>query len=211
MIVKTKEAKDIKTKVSFSVFSLIWLAILLYLDTSLVLPMLLAVMLHECGHICGAVFLKRKIKKVKFLLTGASMELVSPFLSYKEEFILAMAGPAFGLIGFALCYPLYDIFYNMVFFSKLMYYFSLISLCLSVFNLIPIRSFDGGRMLYCVSAKIFGIKSAERLINITTFLCIFSLWCLSAYLMLKTLSGVTLFIFSAILFIRFFIKGSVKE
>lgn len=134
------------------------------------------------------------------------MELVSPFLSYKEEFILAMAGPSFGIVGFALCYPLYGIFS-----SKFIYYFSLISLCLSFFNLIPIKTFDGGRMLYCASAKLFGIKCAERLIRITTFLCIFSLWCLSAYLMFKTLSGVTLFIFSAILFIRFFVKGSVKE
>ncbi len=183
-------------KLSVSVFSLIWIGVLIYTKAPFLLSMVSALALHELGHLIFACVLRLKIKKIRLVLTGAQMELEAPFISYKQEFYLAFGGPFFSLLGFLLFFPLP---------------FSIISLSFGTFNLIPVKTLDGGRMLYCFTARFFGMERADRVLFLTTFLSLFSLWCLSVYLMMRYLSGLSLFVFSCLLFIRFFLREKTRE
>ena len=89
--------------------------------------------------------------------------------------------------------------------------FSIISLLLSLFNMIPIDTLDGGRMLRCAVSHIFSLDTADTVMKISTLFALITLWSFSVYLMLKTVSGLTLFVFSAILFKNLFISGDKKR
>lgn len=196
-----------KKKISVSIFSCVWILVLFLLDVPYILPMIFAVALHECGHLFCARLLNIRVLRLEFSMLGAQMNIDNTYLSYKHEFLLAMAGPLAGWLGFALCFPLSNRFCALPFFSEFLLPFSVISLCLCLFNLIPIDTLDGGRMLRCVLSSLFSPECADLVLKITSFLTLLSLWLLSVYMMLKIVSGLTLFIFSAMLFVRFFIFG----
>ena len=197
-----------KKRISVSIFSCVWILVLFLLDVPYILPMILAVALHECGHLFCARLLKIRVLRLEFSMLGARINIDDTFLSYKNEFLLAMSGPLAGAIGFALCFPISSRFCALHFFSEFLLPFSVISLCLALFNLIPIDTLDGGRMLRCAISQIFSSERADLVMKICTFLTLILLWSLSVYMMIKVVSGLTLFIFSAILFINFFIKDN---
>lgn len=60
----------------------------------------------------------------------------TPELNYRQEFLSALAGPVVSLL-LGLTLPLWPMFGGY-------------SLCLGLFNLLPLGSLDGGRMLRCL-------------------------------------------------------------
>lgn len=200
-----------KKRISVSPISCIWFMVLLLLDTPYLLPMAFAVCLHEAGHLLCACVMRIRISRMEISMLGARMMVDGAALSYKKEFLLALGGPLAGALGFALCFPVALKYCELPFFSEGLLPFSVISLALSVFNLIPIDTLDGGRMLRCAISHIFSFEIAERVMKICTFFALVSLWSFSVYLMLRTVSGLTLFVFSAILFINHFISGNKKR
>ena len=111
---------------------LLWLSILIYLRPRLALAFLLSAGLHELGHwlcLCG---LGAPPKALYLSAIGAKMD--TPPLSYGNTILAAAAGPLASLLG-ALLWPLFP---TLGFFS----------LCLGLFNLLPLGGLDGGRILY---------------------------------------------------------------
>ena len=164
-----------KTKISISLFSCLWLVALMLLDVPYFLPLLFAALLHECGHLLCAAALKIPIRSVKLSILGARISVDLSRLSYGRELLLALCGPLAGIIF------------------------------LSAFNLIPVESLDGGRMLRCAVSALFSPEAADSVMRISTFISLVLLWSLSVYMMLKALSGLTLFFFSSLLFAKFFV------
>ena len=199
-----------KKRISVSPISCIWFLVLLLLDTPYLLPMICAVCLHEAGHVLCACALRIRILQIEISMLGARMKVERGNLSYKKEFLLALGGPLAGAIGFLFSFPIALRYSALPFFCKGLLPFSVISLALSVFNLIPIDTLDGGRMLRCAISHIFSCEAADTVMKICTFFALISLWSFSVYLMLRTVSGLTLFVFSAILFINHFISGNKK-
>ncbi len=178
--------------------ALIYLLWLLVIDKSGIAAMsLLAAALHEVGHLLAAHFLKIPIRAMRFDLLGARIDVKGRILSYGEEWLLCMSGPLssllFSLIG--------SFFWSH---TKLAIAFSCASLLLGLLNLLPIQTFDGGRMLECALLSFATPQKVSAILRGCTFLFLWLLWAFSAYLMIKIADGISLFFFTLTLLARFF-------
>ena len=162
---------------------------------------LLAVIIHELGHIVSAKYLKINLSECKVDIFGASLSPESNNFSYKDEIFLCMCGPMFNFISSAFVLPFW-------FYSKYdtLLYFILASLALALLNLLPIKGFDGGRIFHALLCIISDQDKANTIISVISFLCILFLWILSVYMLLIARSNLSLFIFSISLFIKIFVK-----
>ena len=171
---------------------------LILTDRSLLcLSAFLAAAFHEVGHLCAARMLGIPIRTLRLDLLGARMDTVGRMLSYGEEWLLCWAGPMFSFLlsgGLAL-------FWGVSSFARLL---SCASLLLGLLNLLPISSFDGGRMLSAAISAWLGERAAEYVLKLTSFLFLFLLWAVSVYFLLRAGDGLSLFCFSMSLFSHFF-------
>lgn len=168
----------------------------------------LAAGIHEIGHIAAASLLGIKIKELRLDLVGASL-VTSGIHSYRDERLLCAAGPFFNLLGILISYPLQRLFIIKSVFpqaSEYLGFFCGACLCLMLINLLPVRGFDGGRMLASLLSEFVGINFADNVINFLTLICIGTLWATSIYMIIKYQSALSLFTFSAMLFARLFLK-----
>lgn len=184
--------------------ALIYLLWMLLFDRSGIAVMsLLAATLHEVGHLVAARFMHIPISAMRFDLLGARIDVKGRILSYGEEWLLCMAGPlsslVFSLIG--------SFFWSH---TKLAIAFSCASLLLGFLNLLPIQTFDGGRMLECALLSFTTPQKTGSILRGCTFLFLWLLWAFSAYLMIKIADGITLFFFTLTLLARFF-EGRVPQ
>ncbi len=149
----------IKFGVTVGFFGIICL--MLYIDKSgLMLPTLLATIIHEFGHLLALLLLKHKPQKV-ILKVGAVLIVGNFNLTPLGELVLNLAGPFINLILFLIfwytCHP-----YNIPFITN----FALINLVLGVFNLLPVTGLDGGSILYLLLSK----KLNHNTLNLTCLL-----------------------------------------
>ncbi len=156
-----------------------------------------AALLHECGHLVAARLLRIPISGLQMSFLGARLEVSGRMLSYGEEWLLCAAGPFASLFAAAIAAPLWQ-------YTDVARAFSCASLVLGLLNLLPIQSFDGGRMLSCVLARVGGARVAERGGALCSFFFLFLLWAVAVYFLLRVGDGLALFCFSLSLFLRFF-------
>ena len=185
--------------------ALIYLLFMLFCDKSGLAAMsLLAAALHEMGHLVAARFMKIPISAMRFDLLGARIDVKGRILSYGQEWLLCMSGPlaslVFSLIG--------SLFWSH---SKLAIAFSCASLLLGLLNLLPIQTFDGGRMTYCLSAVLFGERRAEQILDVFSGFSAFVLWTVALYLMLRISSGLGIYVFSVCLFLSTLKKSDLYK
>ena len=178
--------------------AIIYLLFMLIYDRSGLAAMsLLAAALHELGHLIAARAMKIPIGAMRFDLLGARIDVKGRILSYGEEWLLCMAGPlssfVFSLIG--------SFFWSN---SLIAVTFSCASLILGLLNLLPIQTFDGGRMLECALLSFTTPQKTSSFLRGCTFLFLWLLWAFSAYLMIKIADGISLFFFTVTLLARFF-------
>ena len=188
------------TKIKISPISIIWLLALIYYKTELFLQMMIAVIIHELGHLISARVLKIPIKSFTLMPLGARMESARE-ISYTEEMIFSFSGPALGFLAGAISLALSKAFGN----EPSLFSLALISFALSIFNLIPIGSLDGGRVLKCALFLLFKPSKASLLIRLVSFVCLFCIWLFSAYTLLKISSGLSMLVFCSVFFIKCFI------
>ncbi|MBQ5662524.1 MAG: site-2 protease family protein, partial [Clostridia bacterium] len=122
----------------------------------------LAALLHEAGHLTAAAFLHVPIASLRPDALGARLEVKGRMLSYGEEWILCAFGPLFSLLGAAAGALLWAS-------SVRARIFSCASLLLGLLNLLPIFSFDGGRMLACALSFVARPQVAERILRAVSF------------------------------------------
>lgn len=185
--------------------AVIYLLWMLFSDRSGLAAMsLLAAAFHELGHLSMARFLHIPISAMRFDLLGARIDVKGRILSYGEEWLLCMAGPlsslVFSLIG--------SLFWSH---TKLAIAFSCASLLLGLLNLLPIQTFDGGRMLECALLSFTTPQKTGSILRGCTFLFLWLLWAFSAYLMIKIADGISLFFFTLTLLSRFFDERTKKK
>lgn len=156
----------------------------------------LAALLHEAGHLLAARLLGIPLGRFRLGLRGARLEVKGRMLSYGEEWLLAAAGPLFSLLGAAGG----ALFWS----SSAARIFSCASLLLGLLNLLPIRSFDGGRMLAAMLSACLSPRAVCAILRGASFLCLSLLWMTAVYLLLRTGDGISLFCFSMSLFSAFF-------
>lgn len=132
-------------------------AALIYLDgQGVFFQGALACILHELGHWAAITLLGGRVRSLHLTVVGAEMKLdpCRP-LSYGREVAAALAGPAVNL--FLLWFSL----------RTGRYLFAGLNLCYGLLNLLPIRSLDGGRALFCALAARWPLL-AERAVRATS-------------------------------------------
>ncbi|MBR2371222.1 MAG: hypothetical protein IKA82_04300 [Clostridia bacterium] len=156
---------------------------------------LTAVIIHELGHIAAARILRIKITGIRLSLTGAKIETGGVF-SYKKEILLCLAGPLFNVLAYITAMPLRSV--EII--SSGVRDFCGISLVLAIFNLLPIRGFDGGRILYSTVALLSNVNAADTAITLTGSTIIAALWITSIYMIIRYESALSLFAFAILMF-----------
>ncbi|MBE6629086.1 MAG: site-2 protease family protein [Ruminococcaceae bacterium] len=181
----------------FSLLGAVAVAVLLFDPSGFCLMTLLAALLHECGHLLAAKWLGIPWRGFSMDFTGARMEVSGRMISFFEEWLLCAAGPFAGLLFAAL---------GAIFWRETQWavWFSCASLLLSLLNLLPIRGFDGGRMLECTLLSLLRESIVVRIMRLISFFFLFLLWASAIYFLLRAGDGISLLFFSMTLFSRFF-------
>ena len=176
-----------KIRVSFS--GALMLAALILTHSYFSLAAIAVAFLHEMGHICAARMCGIALKELKLDIFGAAITPASSFYSYRQETVLAAAGPIVNIVlGFALL-PFYKC-------GEWVQMLTVASFFLGTLNLLPIEGFDGGRVLYCILAVRLSQGAVDRICGAISFLTIFLIWSLSVYLILTLGASLSLFVFS---------------
>ena len=171
------------------------------------LAALTAALLHELGHVFAARRCGVPLRSFSIELLGARLDLASGVITYRDELLIAAAGPAVNLASALALYPLISRFGGGpgLFISAL----TAASVGLAFLNLLPVSGFDGGRILYCLLSLFLSPAVVFRVGQVLSFFCVFSLWSASVYLLLKTAGGLAVFVFSASLFCRLFVSDQI--
>ncbi len=132
--------------------------------TGLALPTLFAVAVHETGHLFAMWLLDNTPKSIR--LIPASVQITKSFSGrYKNDILIALAGPVVNLVLFLTLYINYLAFKN-----ECILYYSLINLIAGAFNLLPVTGLDGGTVLFSLIAKKWDINKAMLVLRIITLL-----------------------------------------
>ncbi|MBR6693769.1 MAG: hypothetical protein IKL62_02335 [Clostridia bacterium] len=146
----------IKIKITF-LFSAI-ICLMLFIDrTGLIIPLFLAVGVHELAHLFAMKGLGCAPGEIE--LIPGSIKIINPQrYNRKKENIILLCGPLSNLLLFALFYLGYS-------FSgyRQLAVFGVVQLVVALFNLLPARGLDGGALLYNFLLKITTVTRASLL------------------------------------------------
>lgn len=163
------------------------------------LVVLSAVLLHECGHWITAKLCRVPVAGFRFGFGGLRMHMTG-LVSYGTEFAIAAAGPIVNLL-FWLMLPSSPEKLPALWADDLLF-FREASLYLGLFNLLPIGTMDGGRLLRVALSVILSPQIAEAVTRYLTLLFMLTFWLAAAYALLRGASGLSAFLFFLSLMIR---------
>ena len=132
---------------------------------------------HELGHAVAAWGVGVRVQGLSLDLFGARMRLAG-LLSYGQELVIAAAGPFVSFAAAAIAYPFAARYVGVGVFCGA-------SLVLGGFNLLPVGTLDGGRILRSAVAWRWGDGIAERLLRGVTAVVLTLAWLLCAYGLLR--------------------------
>ncbi len=184
-------------KISFALLCAGLLLWTLTAGTRIPLLTLVAILIHEAGHLLAAYLLHMKPKGVSADTIGIRLLFRGAPPSYGKEIFLCASGPLANLLSLLLVLPFKGA-ENAFFLS--------VSAALAILNLLPIEGFDGGRILHGTLLLFLSPTLADRISDLFSFLFLFVLWCASVYLMMRTGNELSLFFFSAAIFFRIFLQ-----
>ena len=163
---------------------------------------LLSVAVHECGHYLAAKALGVRLRLLELDVAGAKFVPAGAFPSYRAEGLLAAAGPAASLLLALLTLPHGGALATAT---------RTVTLSLALFNLLPVKNFDGGRILNACLSHFIGNDGAERVLSVTSYLSLLALFALSSCVLLRYGQNLSLAVLSASLFARLFLTGIGKS
>ena len=205
-------------RIKLEIGAILMAAVMIMTDRAeILLIFYFSALLHETGHLIAAKLLGIKIKEIKIDFSGARICMEERLVSYKKELILSLSGPLVNFICVTACIAAFVLLklspeeltartgalllegeQSCVGYVG---FFALSSFLQGAVNLLPIRTLDGGRMLYCIIAMIFNESIAERVIDVFSALSALVLWTVALYLMLRLAKGFGIYVFAACLFV----------
>ncbi len=144
----------------------------------------LAVLIHEAGHLLCSKILAVKLKKIEYETLRAIIETEEEGMY--EKFLILIWGPLSNLISSAFVF---------CFFKDQTIIFPYISFFLAVINLLPISKLDGGQIAEIVLLKLFSEKG-RTIAAVLSDVCIISVFLFSSFRMLKYGDSFTAFFFA---------------
>lgn len=142
----------LKCRITVHPSLIVWLSILIYLQPRLSLGFLWAAAIHELGHVIALHLLKKPPTHLTLHGLGASMEI--PALGYGQAVLAYAAGPAASLL--------------LGLYGRLFPVTGILSLCLGLFNLLPICGLDGSGILENLLCLRLSPDAAQRTARIVS-------------------------------------------
>ena len=164
-------------------FWLLVIAAAIVSPIQVVVSVLLAAALHECGHLAMLRLFRIPVEGLRLTALGAELYADGTRrLSYGRELLVTLAGPAANL----LCALIAGAFAKYL---AVLYVFAGANVVLCAYNLLPIQPLDGGRALYLVTAFFFGPMVGDAAAAVVGTACALSLLVLGIYLSVVSGSG----------------------
>ncbi len=139
-------------------------------------------LLHEAGHILCITALKMPKTKISITPFMATIRFYGS--NDISDMWVALSGPLMNLISGVVF---------LLTFKKMGYPFFILSFFVGILNLLPIEGLDGAVALRALFSLIEGRSRCCLLLTLLSDVCLFGLWVISAYRMLKY--GDSFFIF----------------
>lgn len=165
---------------------------------------LLVCLIHELGHILMFFLVGFKPHKICFDVTGICLVKPTASLNYAKEVLVQLAGSTTNFILFA-------IFSHTVNAITPVSIFAVTNLVVGIFNLLPLKSFDGGKLLEITLLKCMSIRMVDRICNIIDLAFIFLMLIGSVYLFITAEQSFTLIVLTIYLMFTAIIKLNQKE
>ena len=124
----------------------------------------LVAVIHEFGHYCQAQKLGYRLVKLQLLPYGAVLSGDFDGLKFKDEILVALAGPLLNFILALLFVALWWLFPDAYPYTDVAMQ---ANLTIGIINLIPAYPLDGGRVLKAGLARWLGVKRANVISRIT--------------------------------------------
>ena len=164
-------------------FWLLVLAAAIISPAQVIVSVLLAAALHECGHLAVLWIFRVPVEGLRLTALGAVLYANGARrLSYGRELLVTLAGPVANL----LCALVAGVFAKS---WTVLYVFAGANIVLCAYNLLPILPLDGGRALYLVTAFFFGPMVGDAVTAVVGTVCALSLLVLGIYLSVVSGSG----------------------
>ncbi len=173
-----------------------------------------AAVIHELGHIAAALLSRVPVKAIDVYPLGAVITLTPP-CPYSADVLIKLAGGLANLIAAAVCAAIYVLTAPSCAAGAV--FFIMNNLALAVFNLLPIRTLDGGEALYSALCMKLEPDTADRRMRTLSFCALVPLWIVSGYILFYTGWNFTLLLicgwlfFSAVLECRHAAKREDKR
>lgn len=181
-------------EVSYLLTAVMSLSVILSGKESLLPLCLLSAVVHESGHL---LFLyKFGASPSRISLKLSDVRIVSDFtaLSLNQELMVVAAGPLANLLLSAISFIMYWCF-SVTLFLQL----CITSLCIGIFNLLPVRTLDGEQMLSLLLLRKIDDKAGNLIINIVSIIIILPVATAGFLLLLSNKHNYTLLIVAAYL------------
>ena len=148
--------------------------------------MLLAVLIHEIGHLCAMSLCGVRLVAIEIGPFGARMTTDSMrLLTYPCELLIYLAGPLVGLASAGIA---------LLIWGGATADFVMASLGLSAFNLLPVETLDGGSIVYAALSSRWGPMLAARWLRILTWAILPPLFGIAFILLLQEERNISLLI-----------------
>ncbi len=133
---------------------------------------------HELGHLAALALVGGRVERLRLSALGAELQADTRYLPYGREILCSLAGPGVNLL-------------LALFFSRWMgnYIFGGANLLLALFNLLPVPSLDGGRILLLAVSWAFGPWVADGVCRVVGLLTAFLLTAGAFFLFLRYHGG----------------------
>ncbi len=193
---KQGSTRILGAKFKSAVPAVFWLLLIFAFDTPPVaIATLLCAALHEIGHLSALAVLK----KSNHIYSTASGMRISDFgiLSYREEIFVASMGPGINIFAAIPCFLLKNTASG---------YFALLgtlNILTAAANLLPVKSYDGARILHSMLSLALCADTAHRILNVLSFFVTLILTLLSLYFISRFDTGYFLFF----VFFAYFVKN----
>ena len=148
--------------------------------TMLAFYTVLCALWHELWHIIAVYIIGGRVKKLSARRFGIALSTDS--MSYKQEAIVALAGPAASFTAF-LFFVLVAKYGGM---SKTAVFTAASNLVLFVLNIIPVYPLDGGRVLLCLLCQKLERDRAVKLTKLISAIFLLPLSALSVIILVES-------------------------
>ena len=146
----------------------------------------LAVTVHEVSH-CLAIWITGcPIYAIRISLGGA--EIQTGYMGAWSELFCTLAGPLGAMV--------------LLIFARYIPFTAVCVLIQSIFNLLPIYPFDGGRIVQCLTEKIFGIVISVKILSIIRYVTYIAMTACAIWLALQFDLGIIPILLCALIILR---------